>query len=510
VVDLDPARVKAIPSIPQDPHILAELGWWAKASEGLIDPRPTAMSAVQKYLTRIFKHGGLIILFAAPKKSHEYHWGKIGDFGLETNHRPPSVLSNWSLLPNLNELEITFDHGKEVVIAGGNTLIHRWLSQFKSTLSFYCALSPSYQEAEWWLPLATNKYGLVIAGAIVPQRPEFKGRILILPYAQDQPDFLNSLFQTVLPDFVPHLFPEHVEGRWVQQREYELPIVRSLLDDIDNIEEAARQQTLVLRQQIHAERERMGFLHAIVQETGDTLVAAVKQALNTIGFSSVVESDQQSSPTDRKREDLQIRDGSPLLLVEVKGIAGLPAEADVVQVWKYLAPRMRELGRMDVTGISIINHQRHLPGLDRDTSPFQADIVTNALDHQLGLMTTWDLYKLLRNFCQLNWRPDDVKPLFYKSGRIKPIPLHYELIGIIEHFWHKMGVVGIPISDSAIQVGDRLAFELPIEFVEEDVESLEVDRKPVAEVHPGSLAGVKTGLTRSQARKGTRVFRVRH
>lgn len=80
---------------------------------------------------------------------------------------------------------------------------------------------------------------------------------------------------------------------------------------------------------------------------------------------------EKTGDTSPKREDLRIYDDSPILLVEIKGISGFPRDAAALQVAKYLAPRMREWQRTDIQGLSIINHQRNLPGLDRDNkTPF--------------------------------------------------------------------------------------------------------------------------------------------
>jgi hypothetical protein len=85
------------------------------------------------------------------------------------------------------------------------------------------------------------------------------------------------------------------------------------------------------------------------------------------------------------------------VLVEVKGITGIPREASSLQVTKYLAPRMREWGRTDLHGLAIVNHQRHLPALDRDHEQvFQPDVLSNAEDQGFSLLTTWDLYRLVR------------------------------------------------------------------------------------------------------------------
>ena len=67
-----------------------------------------------------------------------------------------------------------------------------------------------------------------------------------------------------------------------------------------------------------------------------------------------------------KQEDLQIHDRSPCLLLEVKGIAGMPTESDTIQGTKYVMRRMKNWKRTDVSGVFLVNHQRNIPALDRD------------------------------------------------------------------------------------------------------------------------------------------------
>jgi hypothetical protein len=305
------------------------------------------------------------------------------------------------------------------------------------------------------------------------------------------------------------LFPHHAGGRWVHLPEYELPRVLDLQKEIAAVEEASRQRRLELEREIETERHQAGYLHELLRETGEPLVRAVQAALETLGFAEVIDSDQQKSQGERRREDLQIRDGSPIVLVEAKGIAGMPPEHEAVQVWKYLAPRMTEWQRTDVHGLSIINHQRHMPALERNQSPFSDDVLTNAQENKFGVMTTWDLYRLVRNFLRLGWTPENVKPLFYKRGRIDPVPMHYEYVGTIQHFYPEPGALTIQIECTGLRVGDRISYELAIEFIEEDISSLQVDRRPVNEATRSTLAGIKTALTKGQGQKGTRVFRVR-
>jgi DUF971 family protein len=80
---------------------------------------------------------------------------------------------------------------------------------------------------------------------------------------------------------------------------------------------------------------------------------------------------------------------------------------------------------------------------------------------------------------------------------------------VIERYWEKVGVVGIRVVEAAVQQGDRIAYELPIDYVEQEVQSLQAERLAVASAAAGVLAGVKTNLTKKQARTGVRVFRVK-
>ena len=360
--------------------------------------------------------------------------------------------------------------------------------------------------------MATNKYDAPVAGAIRldKQKP---GWVFLFPQIQNKASFLTRFFNEVLPDLSPHLFP-HTEGaRWVQRSEYELPQIIQLNNEIRRIQEEANQQITELEEAIRIERENEGYLHVLLTETGRSLVIAVKQTLETLGFQSVIDVDEEMEKrgdTGPKREDLQIHDKSPTLLVEVKGISGLPRDADALQVWKYIAPRMKEWDRTDIAGLSIVNHRKNLPALDRENrSPFREDIITNAEEQAFGLLTTWDLFRLVRGYLKHHWTHGQVEPLFYQNGRIEPIPTHYEFIGVVEHFWPKVSAVGVRVEEAELRLGDRLAFELPVEFEEQDVESLQVDRTPVEQVDVGQLAGIQTHLTTEQIKKGMRVFRLK-
>src|SRR5690606_33742325 len=92
---------------------------------------------------------------------------------------------------------------------------------------------------------------------------------------------------------------------------------------------------------------------------------------------AVVDVDEERDREGKsRREDLQITDRSPTLIVDIKGIGGYPGDEDALQASKHASIRMKEWKRTDVNGLSIINHQRHLPPLERENQmPFRQELL---------------------------------------------------------------------------------------------------------------------------------------
>jgi len=515
---------------------LGEEDWWASCSNGRIDPRPRMMADARDSFGTILSHGGIFIVFADKCISQKLKAAKIqisrihllDQRSVSEYNRSPIPLSdfyledkaqlsynNWSFLPLSNSIYLAIDPmvGQEFLPTGADSPLSQLLSDHLDGAQFSCTLSPRDAWAKVdksWTTLVANKYGSPVGGTITPMTG--KGLIVILPQIQDKARFLVKLLKNVLPDLCPYPFP-HVEGaRWVQQPEYELPKVLEFKSKIQQIQEEAKKRVIAFEEAIEKERTVFDYMHDLIRGTGRPLVGAVKKTLEVLGFQSVVDVDEEMEKAQDKRpkrEDLRIHDESPILLVEVKGISGLPRDAAALQVWKYIAPRMREWGRIDIQGLAIINHQRNSPALDRENkAPFREDILTNAQEQEFGLLTTWDLFRLTRSYIKNCWKPEHIKTLFYQSGRIDPVPRHYEFVGVLEHFWERSGAVGVRIEAAEVRHGYRIAFELPVEFEEQAVESLQVDKHPVVQAEIGMLAGIETHLTKEQAKKGVRVFRL--
>ena len=519
IVDLAPNRTLEQATAQLDP-IEGNCDYWAKCNSGEIDPRPLASEIFRPSFDTILAHGGIFVVFADFADGSNITYARYTGRGIDSLN---SKFRLWSFLTTLmaERFEIEFQQGKEVVQAvDSSTALGRVINRHLKGARFSCVFGPLRNVGgspydrnpafEAWLTLATDKYGAPVAGVIKPNR-NFKGFVFILPQISNKSAFLEDFLRDVLPELVPELFPYADSKHWVEKDEYQVSEVIEIQQRILEIEEDAGKRVRELEEEISRLKEQTRYLTQLLTETGDTLVKAVQSTLESLGFLSVIDVDEEMKKTGEagtKREDLRIVD-STTLLIEVKGITGLPTDDDALQVSKYVVVRMREWNHTNVQGLGIINHQKGVPPLGREHyKPFRDDILVNAEEQRFGLLMTWDLFRLARSFLKLGWQFEQVKPIFFSVGRIEPTPIHYEFVGIVDHFWEQVGAAGVQLESGQISKGDTLAFALPVEYEEQVVESLQVENQDVEIARAPSLLGIKTELTKQQLRKGTRVYRV--
>ena len=484
-----------------------EPDWWAKCSRGEIDPRPRVMFSVQDSFDRIFRHGGLFVIFAQPHLRQDLVFAKISRGRL--NVIEYIEYDNWSFLSVISSVDIKNIYGEEVSIIDYDSdfQLFRLLRKFTKDFRYDATLRP-YSKETGWIPILKNKFDDDVGGLIWPE--DSKGRVLILPQTSKKSDVVVALLQEVLPEISPHLFP-HVEGaRWVERDEYELDSVIEYKLGKETVRQRAKRKIEDLDKNIAEERSKLGFLHGILTKTGDDLAADVKLALEFIGFDQVVNVDeeiQEQGCSVQKQEDLQIHDRSPTLLIEVKGISGLPSESDTNQVVKYVARRMKEWDRRDVFGVSVINHQRNLHAIERENeNTFSETQVEDAESQYVTLVTTWDIFLLIRGMMKWKWDPKAIQDLFYDSGRMSRIPTIYKPIGNIRKLFPRNDVVGVEISEN-LSKGDRVGYVIREGYLEEDVSSLQIDGQDVDDAVSGQQIGIKTENL-DKLREGMTIYKV--
>ena len=470
---------------------------------GVVDPRPVTMSIVCDVFDRILSNGGIFIIFAAEK---EFVHARVLK---GTSDVRESDLDNWGFLSLVDGVQLVIRkfQGNEVLVDEMRKTWLARLARYVERATIDCTFLTYLGER--WQALAKNKFGDDVAGVILPNERN-RGLIFIFPNIENKSEFLVEMLTTILPDVSPQLFPFFEGQRWLMDDVYELPRVVELKQEISTVTAEAQQKVSELQGQITEARAEYQYLHDILTQTDYPLVNAVARALRAIGFQSVIDMDaehQESKEEEPKREDLQVKDSSPLLLVEVKGVNGTPSDDEALQVLKYLFTRAKQLDRMDIRGLSIINHQKNLPALRRRDNPFNEDALNTAKANQIGLLTTWTLYKLVRSFLQLGWTHAQIAPLFYTDGYIEAVPCHYELLGEIEEFYAKAGAIVLTL-EKGVRVGDRISYELSNEFIEEGIQSIHINDAPAPEAAAGVKVGLKTSFSKGQLKKHIRVFRV--
>jgi len=478
-----------------------ELDFWAKCDQGFIDPRPRVSFLVKDAFDRAHSRGGVFVVFADRRTNIQTCVAKVVYRELEIEE--PFKPDVWHLLWELEDMQVKADHGYEMEVCA-NSPLARLVYEHLPGGEFFCTLEGGYRRDDKWSPLVTNKFGETVG--LCRCRGE-EGSVIVLPQLKEKNEFLVKLFSNVLPEIAPHLFPDLDKGMWTHRPEYELTRVRDLQEKQIEIMNKAHDEVADLKNQISIEIEKEGWIHDLLTATGDELVEAVKRALSELGLQKIVDVDEARDREGKtRREDLQVQDKSPWLIVDVKGIGNYPSDEDVLQAAKHAMILMKELNRTDIDGLSIINHQRHLPPLDRENSmPFRQELIDAATVQHLGLLTTWDLYRLIINARKLGWSSGNCIPILYDKGRIEVIPRHYQFIGKVEKVWtDKIGVV---IKQNQLEIGDRVAVEFPIEFEECDVKSIVVNDSSVEIARVGDPTGLLWPGA-SSVREGMRLFRI--
>jgi hypothetical protein len=506
VIDLIPSKVPGKVNVLPEPAGKPTL--WAN-SHSPIDPRPPAMIHARPAFDRIVAHGGIFVIFAAPRQSSTYLVAPSNGFGGPKPRSEKFACDNWSFLTCLGEhqVEIGQHRGEEMSVGDPRSRLDELLLRHLPGSTYCCTIDHMPPSLEWRV-LARNKYNAPVA--CIGLERQRGGLVLLLPDLRDKAAFLTAFLQDVLPDWAPRLFPAAEGAGWLHSPEYELPAVIARQRQITEVEEQARQQVAALKQEMEQERQDQAYLYDLIRGTDRQLVLAVMKAFAVLGFQDVRDIDEATKAAaggPALREDLQIHDRAPVLVVDVKGVGGRPADDEALQAQKHASIRTYEDRSQEYQGLTIINHERHLPPLERENRmPFRDEIIMAARVPPLGLMTAWDLWRLVRNCQKHDWRPEDVLPIFYRTGRIEIVPEHYQYIGTVAEIWrHAFGVI---LEAGELRPGDRIALETPLEFEEQKVETLQVNSQEVPLASVGDPTGIVPLFPKGIMRKGARLFRV--
>jgi putative protease len=78
-------------------------------------------------------------------------------------------------------------------------------------------------------------------------------------------------------------------------------------------------------------------------------------------------------------------------------------------------------------------------------------------------------------------------------------------IGVVLHYWSKIGVAGLRITDGELKVGDAIHIKGHTSDFTQSVESMQIENQSVEVAHPGNDVGIKVV---EHAREHDEVFKV--
>jgi hypothetical protein len=101
-------------------------------------------------------------------------------------------------------------------------------------------------------------------------------------------------------------------------------------------------------------------------------------------------------------------------------------------------------------------------------------------------------------------------PLLYRTGRIEPVPEHFDVIGVVSAVWERAQAVGVELHEAAtIRVSDAIAVEGRVDFSIGKVTSLRIDDADVERAEGAVTVGIQTSIDVAAFSTRARVFVVR-
>jgi len=416
----------------------------------------------------------------------------------------------YSFLPFLNDRFIYFssDQGSEFKDNQNQKKWSKCLSRYLDDSKYSVVLKYDPWNEEYIKPILFNKYDEIVGSLIVFHE---RSLLIILPQINRKSDLLNELLTSLLPEEFPDLFPYNEGKSWVNSALLDFESVKMLKKQREKIIIEKNELLKTLEQNILSEKNKYDFLYKILTETGDELVQAIEDTFHLLEFNDIKNIDKELAKSKSnlpKQEDLQILDNPLLILVEIKGIIGLPREDDTFQIVKYVNRRMKEWNRTDIKGLVIVNHLKNIPAASRTNAPFTSQQIKDGEHNDFGLISTWDLFVLIKGMLKYNWQKDFIKSKFSRSGIIDRVPSHYNYLGHIENYWEHHSAVGIKLEKNKIKKNDTISFITHNDYFEQKVESLQVDKLVREEAVAGELIGIQTSYTKDILKKGTSVYKV--
>lgn len=315
----------------------------------------------------------------------------------------------------------------------------------------------------------------------------------IFPQVEDKKGLLKDLFENIIFVYLSDYFPDIEARNWIHNDDYLLPDELDIREKIESKREEFEQEIKKLQEEEAATREKNIYLKHLVTETGDPLVKAVKTYLEWLGFENVIDKDETLEDGDLKEEDLCLDYEGTHVLLEVKGINGTSTDGECSQVDKIVTRRMRQLKTTEVHGVYIVNNQKNVELLKRQSPPFNDIQQKDAVDQSRTMIYTAQLFALYSDIENGYILKEDARRCFLQPGLVD-FHLGFTSIGVPYNYYQNDTVICLELKGNQITVGDVLYYKDKLNrLVGCTVESIEQDKQPVDEAFSGNV-GIKVNV----------------
>lgn len=472
--------------------------------ETLFDPRPFGAFQARGLVKELLEKGGLLIVFAGSSYMREYDFVNVTPTGLK--HAGSEKHSIYAFWPD-NSIIINNKSGEQMVVEKGQTsflhLLRRHCENGRYWVTFDPRYNPSFQRGDpSFGPLLRNSSGEIVG---YTQKYE-NGAIIVLPDFHNKSALLHELLMNELPAIYPHLFPYHTQNRWVEEEPYHLPNQEKLIKK--RMDTSAEFETRIseIEQQIDENTKKYSWLHGLLTKDSTELVRDVQKLLQWLEFDDVKYMDESTDDPDKKslEEDLQIDIPKGLLVIEVKGISGTSKDEDCSQISKIKFRRAEERGSFDVYALYVVNHQKHLPPLERDNPPFKPEQIRDAYNDKRGLLTTWQLFNLYFSIEAGGITKEEARESLIEFGLVNFKPQNCEELGkpvnVLKGGCVVLFDISVPISST-----DSLIIMRNERFYRTEILCMQSKGETVQEIESGQV-----GIEISIPAKKSDIFYLRH
>lgn len=439
---------------------------------------------------KVLKNNGIIIIFADKMLYETYYLNEYKqDYILRSEELK---VSNYDWIPKSIGLNNCMN-GKEIFVESKleklKTISNRIMNENKSEILYTCNFG---KVDEHEANLFSNNLGESLGYIDYVENDKKYGFIIILPQFKNKSKVVMTLFQELIVDFRPDLFPQFVQNSWLNSEEYLLPETKKLIEDKKKIEEEYKRKTKEIDNKKTEVIEKFKFLTNILTAQGydSFLVDNVKEVLNFVGYKNVVNVDEEVEDGNRQ-EDLRILDDDRFDIVEIKGHKGNPTEDDCQAVVKYMSRQMKQQKRTDIHGILIVNHNRLLPPLERKNPAFTEAQIKDAKIQDITLVSTWELYKSVRLLEEKIISFEDIDKQLHTSGLYITMPDNWNNIGKIEHLFKDGTIACFYLAVDRIAKDDVIVIQDGNDYFTQKVEEMMAESLNVEEAVKGDKLSIK-------------------